>query len=171
MIVLNSPTLVIQNVFHTLSIRRSTGSIDRLAQVDFFSSANELQQQSTDLLRLFLLYPMSRTVNKITTAPLRRGDGLHSLKHTGVLVDAPIVFAAMKQAGTSWCGEKTFQARRCICRQCIGTIADHPGNPVTKFGGVHSQFFIGKPFAASNLFADGISSATVSAIPLPKSMT
>jgi hypothetical protein len=58
------------------------------------SSANELQQQSTNFLRLLLLYPMSRATNQISTAPLGTGNGLHSLERARVLVDAPVALAS-----------------------------------------------------------------------------
>src|SRR5258707_314260 len=51
---LELPALSHSEPFHALSIRRSTGSTDRLAEVGLFSSANELQQQSTDFLRPLL---------------------------------------------------------------------------------------------------------------------
>jgi hypothetical protein len=57
------------------------------------SSTNELQQQSTDFLRLLLLYPMSRAINQISTALSGTGDGLHSLERARILVDAPVAFA------------------------------------------------------------------------------
>jgi hypothetical protein len=62
-----------------------------VSEARLFSSANELQQQSADFLRLLLLYPMSSTINQISTAPLGTGDGLHPLKCARVLVDEPTV--------------------------------------------------------------------------------
>ena len=48
-----------------------------------FSGVDELQQQTADFLGLFLLNPMSGTIDEVRAAPLSAGRGLHPLNCTG----------------------------------------------------------------------------------------
>jgi len=117
-----------------------------------FSSANELQQQSADFLRLLLLYPMSSTINQISTAPFGTGDCLHPLKCARVLVDAPIAFAG-NETGRHIDGSvrKHFKLRVVFAARASVPLQATLKSGPTKFGGVHGQFFVGKPFAYSDL--------------------
>jgi len=54
----------------------------------------KLNKQLADLLRLLLLKPVSRSINKMSTAHLRAGGALHPLERTGVLENTPITLSA-----------------------------------------------------------------------------
>src|SRR3984957_4417490 len=56
-------------------------------------SVDELQQQTTDCLGLFLLNPMPGPIDEMRAPPLRTSRGLHPLKSARKLIDAPIAFA------------------------------------------------------------------------------
>jgi len=53
-----------------------------------------LNKQLAHLLRLFLLKPVSRSINKMSTTHLRAGGALHPLERTGVLENTPITLSA-----------------------------------------------------------------------------
>ena len=62
----------------------------------FFSLAcafQELNKQPTDLLRLFLLKPVSRSINKMSTAYLRAGSTLHPFECAGSLENTPVTLS------------------------------------------------------------------------------
>jgi hypothetical protein len=54
----------------------------------------KLNKQPTDLLRLLLLKPVSRAINKMSTAHLRAGGALHPLERAGNLENTPVALSA-----------------------------------------------------------------------------
>jgi hypothetical protein len=53
-------------------------------------------EQLADFLRLLLLNPVPRSVNKMNAAHLRTCSALHPLKCAGLLENTPVAFAANK---------------------------------------------------------------------------
>ncbi len=54
----------------------------------------KLNKQLTDLLRLLLLKPVSRAINKMSTAHLGAGGALHALERAGNLENTPVALSA-----------------------------------------------------------------------------
>jgi len=57
----------------------------------------KLNKEPADLLRLLLLKPVSRSINKMSTAHLRAGGTLHPLERAGILENTPITLSADEQ--------------------------------------------------------------------------
>jgi hypothetical protein len=53
----------------------------------------KLNKQPTHLLRLFLLKPVSRPINKMSTAHLRASSTLHPLECAGSLENTPVALS------------------------------------------------------------------------------
>ena len=103
------------------------------------SSANELPQQSTDFLRLLLLYPMSRTINQTSTAPLGTCGALHSLERTWVLVDTPIALTGNKTGRhIDGAARKHFKLRRIFAAASSVPLQASLKSSATKFRGIDS---------------------------------
>ena len=59
----------------------------------FCGLLQELQQHVTNLLRLFLLYPMAGAVDQMTADHVRACGRLHCFEYAGALIGAPVLFA------------------------------------------------------------------------------
>jgi hypothetical protein len=57
-------------------------------------ASQKLNKQLTDLFRLLLSEPVSRSINKMSTAHLRAGGALHPLECAGNLENTPVALSA-----------------------------------------------------------------------------
>jgi hypothetical protein len=107
-----------------------------------------LQKQAADFLRLFLLHPMSRTIDQIGAPPLSTCRGLHSLKGTWILVDTPIALPSNEASG---CIDGTTR-KHLKLGSVFAANAPIPLQATlkprsAKFASVHVQFVLSKPLA------------------------
>src|ERR1700694_4750296 len=124
----------------------------RLSGGAFRGLLQELQQQVTNLLRLFLLHPMAGAVDQMTADHLRTCACLHRLIYAGALIGSPVLFARDEARG-----HVDGAARKCfeLSGERARGAAAIPLQPALKSGArifraVEGEFAVGQPFVGSD---------------------